>query len=93
MKKFIVKILVLLTVFTAVLGVGAACKDKAPGKPVEHVITFYVDGEEYATLSTSGNEGLTLPENPQKTGFEFDGWYMGSEQNIPFSKDSFTSEP
>lgn len=72
MKKFIVKILVLLTVFTTVLGVGVACKDKkSPAKPVEHVITFNVDGKEYATLETSGKEELTLPSSPQKTGLRF----------------------
>lgn len=93
MKKFIVKILVLLTVFTAVLGVGVACKDKKPSSPAkQYVITFNIDGDEYATLLTSGKEQLTLPESPQKRNYVFSGWFMDSDYEVPFSKDSFINE-
>ena len=45
----------------------------------KYTISFVVDGTTYHTILTSGNENITLPANPQKDGFTFDGWYWDKD--------------
>ena len=58
------------------VSVYARFEETAPPEPQEYTITFYVDGEEYASVRTAGNEEITLPAEPQKSGAEFVGWYF-----------------
>ncbi len=58
------------------VSVYARFEETAPPEPQEYAITFYVDGEEYASVRTAGNEEITLPAEPQKSGAEFVGWYF-----------------
>lgn len=68
MKK---KIVVLLgVVFALVLSFALTACGKVALK-----LTFKVDGADYATISTSGDEVIKMPENPTKDGFIFDGWF------------------
>ena len=87
MKK---KIAVLFGVLFALLlpFTAAAC-----GK-VALKLTFKVDGEIYETISTSGNEVISMPENPTKDGFVFDGWFWdeGTWQR-PFTANSLLDTP
>ncbi len=57
-------------------------------------LSFVVDGQVYATIETSGNESVKIPENPDKTGYKFDGWYWdnGSWQQ-PFTANSLLDAP
>ena len=48
-----------------------ACKSKVDN----FKLSFKVDGETYQTITTSGNEAISIPENPTKEGYTFDGWY------------------
>lgn len=41
-------------------------------------VEFIVDGEVYYTLDTS-SETLSLPDNPTKEGFIFEGWYLDKD--------------
>lgn len=41
---------------------------------------FLVDNNVYRTESTNGRGYVTFPEDPQKDGYGFDGWWVGSEQ-------------
>ena len=34
-----------------------------------------IDDEIYHTVETTGNEKINFPENPTKTGYNFDGWF------------------
>ncbi len=56
-------------------------------------LDFMVDGEVYHTLKTSGREAITLPENPEKEGDLFDGWFWdeGTWQR-PFTVNSLLDE-
>ena len=57
-------------------------------------LTFKVDGVDYATISTSGDEVIKMPENPTKDGYVFDGWFWdeGTWQR-PFTANSLLDTP
>ena len=48
-------------------------------EPEKYTISFYVDNELFSTIETSGNEVLDLPIAPEKTDYEFKGWYFDNE--------------
>lgn len=57
-------------------------------------ITFRVDGETYAIVDASGNETIKIPEDPEKEGYTFDGWFW--DENVwekPFTADSLLKTP
>ena len=72
-----------------VLLILAAC-----GGAVQFKLNFIVDGEVYATIDTSGNESIKLPENPTKEGEAFDGWYWDKDTwQKPFTANSLLDAP
>ena len=63
-------------------------------KDVDFKVDFIVDGEVYATVTTSGNEAIKIPENPTKEGYDFDGWYWDNGTwERPFTANSLLNEP
>ena len=72
-KKF--NLFLLLLVFFPCMLLMSACGSQ----PVKFDIKFMVDGETYATVETGGNETISMPEDPTKDGYEFDGWYKEKE--------------
>ncbi len=61
---------------------------------VEFKINFMVDNAIYYSINTSGNETLSLPDDPTKNGYIFDGWYW--DNNVwqrPFTANSLLNEP
>ena len=40
-----------------------------------HTVCFIVDGKEYARTYSDGT-AVELPDEPEKEGYEFDGWYF-----------------
>lgn len=87
MKKFLrVAVIATLILFTIVL---VSC-DKA----AEFSIRFIVDDQEYARISTAGNESVQMPADPTKEGFDFKGWFWdnGSWQK-PFIANSLLETP
>lgn len=61
---------------------------------VKYTLYFRVDGEVYASISTTGNEVIELPDDPQKEGYTFDGWYWDNhEWNQPFTAKSLLDAP
>ena len=88
MKKRCLQIIIMLLSMTFVFGL-ASC-----GKDVEFNVNFVVDGEVYATVGTSGNETIRIPENPSKDGYIFDGWYWDSDTwQKPFTANSLLDAP
>ena len=87
MKK---KVLIL---FGVILALVFAFALTACGK-VSLKLTFKVDGVDYATISTSGDEVIKMPENPTKDGYVFDGWFWdeGTWQK-PFTANSLLDTP
>ena len=68
------RILFVVVLLLAVVALLAAC-----GGAVQFKLNFIVDGEVYATIDTSGNEAIKMPEDPTKEGDTFDGWYWDKD--------------
>ncbi|MDE7454271.1 MAG: leucine-rich repeat protein [Clostridia bacterium] len=86
-KNKIIKLLVVVFLLCAVVLTVTACKGE------KMTVSFIVDGTTYATIDTSGNEMVTIPQSPTKNGYTFDGWYWdnGTWQR-PFTANSLLNE-
>ena len=63
-------------------------------KKYKPVLEFIVDGEVYKTVSTSDISEIEIPKNPEKEGFEFDGWYLDEGKwDDPFTANSLLDTP
>ncbi len=57
-------------------------------------LSFIVDGEVYAVVETTGNEKVSVPENPVKEGYVFEGWYWDKDVwEKPFTVNSLLDTP
>lgn len=83
----------LLTIL--VLSIVAAFSFTACSTRVKNVnLNFIVDGQTVSTIETSGKEVVAIPNNPEKEGYTFDGWYWdkGTWQQ-PFTANSLLNAP
>ena len=59
--------------------------------------TIYFDsngGSEVSSIKTNGNENIILPDDPEKEGYQFDGWYKDNNTfRKNFREDSLLGEP
>ena len=46
-----------------------------PTDPVQKKVTFYVDGEQYAVTTCTEGQKPSVPEDPYKANYTFQGWY------------------
>jgi uncharacterized repeat protein (TIGR02543 family) len=53
----------------------------ADGSGQQYTVTFVVDGSAINTQTVAKGQGATLPANPAKTGYTFDGW-EGDYNNV-----------
>jgi uncharacterized repeat protein (TIGR02543 family) len=53
----------------------------------EATLSFIVDDEVYHTIKTKGKESITLPDDPTKDGYTFDGWFIDDECKNAFEFD------
>lgn len=68
-----------------------ACKGN---KPKNFNLYFRVNGEIYKTIATSGDTIISIPENPSKEGYLFDGWYWDKDVwSKPFTANSLLDAP
>ena len=81
LKRLVVKNFTYLTLLLLMVFSLFSCKK------VEFKIDFIVDGSVYATVKTNGEEVVKMPTDPQKEGYEFDGWYWDNNS----WKKSFTA--
>ena len=83
MKRIALVLVLILAVFFS------ACASQ-----VQFKLNFVVDEDIYATIDTTGQEMIKLPENPAKEGYVFDGWYWdnGTWQK-PFTANSLLDAP
>ena len=88
-KRFLTFILTITTMLMVIFGLTAC------GEKVDNFnLSFKVNGETYQTITTTGNESITIPENPAKTGYKFDGWYWDKDVwNKPFTANSLLDVP
>jgi|GEM_PF-7058205 len=74
-----------LTVSSLALGLillFTACITVNPKNDTKYKIFFMVDEAVYHTIETAGSEMITLPSEPEKTGYIFDGWYFDNNQTL-----------
>ena len=85
-KRLWTMILALAATISIILGVSACRK-------ATYKLNFIVDDAVYATIDTNGEESITLPQNPIREDYIFDGWYRdeGVWQS-PFTADSLLHE-
>ena len=61
---------------------------------VEFKVDFVVDGQVYSTVNTGGGEVIKMPNDPEKEGFKFEGWYWDEgEWQRPFTANSLLDTP
>ena len=88
LKRSVLKVSTFLMLLLAVVMVFAAC-----GK-MEFKVDFIVDDAIYATINTNGEEVLKMPNDPEKDGYVFDGWYWDKDSwKKPFSANSLLDAP
>ncbi|MCH5163814.1 MAG: InlB B-repeat-containing protein [Clostridiales bacterium] len=86
-KKLIAVLLVCISIFNLVY--LSACQNLE----FDFTLKFIVDGELYATVKTLGNEVIKMPDDPEKEGYIFDGWYWDNgEWQRPFTVNSLLNE-
>ena len=90
MKKALLKIFVCVIVICSSLCVFTACGES----PISFKLNFIVDNEIVKTIDTTGNEKIALPNDPQKDGCTFDGWFWDKDVwEKPFTANSFLDAP
>ncbi len=86
--KPIIGLFVILSLFAV-----TACKHdnaKVDLEPTDYTVTFDTDGgTQIDSQSVTAGEVVEKPETPEKTGFEFDGWYTDNELTAAYD---FTTE-
>ena len=88
MKKSLLKFFLIAIMLIISFSVLSACNN------VDFKIEFIVDGEVYATVSTNGSETIKMPEDPEKKGYSFDGWFW--DEGVwkkPFTVNSLLENP
>ena len=85
-KNYALRIVCIMLALALV--VSAALTFVACGKNevTEYTVTFYVDGEVYASITTDGTTAITLPDNPTKEGYTFAGWVMDQNGDQAFDR-------
>ena len=71
-----------------------ACNQETESQDVSFTVLFSVDGEIYAEVTTSNNATISMPANPVKDGYVFDGWYWDDGTWLePFTVASLANRP
>ncbi len=90
MKKLLILLLLLTMVPFSLFACGSE-DEKDDGK---YNIKFIVNGVEVASVETDGKSLVTLPNDPSRTGYKFDGWFWDKDEwNSPFTADYFVKTP
>lgn len=87
-KKFLVTLLSTFAIIICMASLLTGCNNS------HYKLYFCVDDAVYATLSTTGNEVISVPQDPIKEGYTFDGWYW--DNNVwekPFTAYSLLDTP
>lgn len=91
MKKRVVLVIVAILSMLTVCTFGlSAC-----GPEIKNFkLSFKIGEEVYATITTNGEEAITIPEDPEKEGYVFDGWFWDKDVWAkPFTANSLLDAP
>ena len=88
-KRFLNKVCCLLMLILSFMVMLTACNTK-----IKFKVDFVVDGEVYDTIDTSGQEIIQIPDDPEKEGYIFYGWYWDKDTwEKPFTAKSLLDAP
>ena len=94
MKKLLSALFYFTLVLGMTLGLASCGTVELSVDFVKFKVDFIVDGEVYATVNTSGNETIKMPNDPVKEGHVFDGWYCDKDVwTKPFTANSLLDTP
>ena len=69
---------------------GCSCTGYSDGKKYgSYNVTFYLEGKEYASLTSDKYGYFKWPTKPQKDNHWFDGWYFDSDYNNKHISDKY----
>ena len=86
-RKFLIVLLAMTLAIVSAFALTACSK-------VSVELSFKVDGETFATVSTNGNETIAMPKDLEKAGYVFDGWYWDEGTWArPFTANSLLDTP
>lgn len=77
MKKIFSVFLVIVSMFCLIGCTGNG--EKTSDENLAYSIEFCVDGKTYTRVKTDGKK-ISMPRNPTKDNYEFDGWYWDNEK-------------
>ena len=81
---------ILLVMLSALMLSLVSCKEEPAEK---FSVNFIVEGTEYASIATAGEERISIPVSPSKTYYTFGGWYRDKDVwNDTFTADSLVDE-
>ena len=84
----IIKTLLLLLSLSLCVSMLFSCSN------IKFKVEFIVDGDVYKTVSTKDKSEINIPKNPEKEGFEFDGWFLDEGKwKDPFTANSLLDAP
>ena len=87
MKKVLLALFCLTLVFSITVGLVSCEK-------VEFKVDFVVDDQIYSSINTRGEETIKMPNDPEKEGYIFDGWYWDKDSwKKPFTANSLLDAP
>lgn len=87
MKTKLIRIIISIMVLFCIVSLYA-CDN------VSFKINFFVDDTLYESIHTNGNEVISIPRNPEKEGYVFDGWFCDKDTwENPFTANSLLGGP
>lgn len=89
MKQQKILVLSIIILAVALIVFAAACTDIQDTS----TITYMADGKEYASVALSGDETPSAPADPEKTGYNFVGWFMDETFATPFNFAEYAANP
>lgn len=95
MKRRVISSVFCFIIMVMSVFVFSACAPSSNGTQHKRLtLTFVVDGQTYATVKTRGDLKISLPDDPEKSGYFFDGWFFDeNEWNNQLFANTFVTEP
>ena len=88
MKNKVVSVIAIMLIVCVIATSITACKED------EFKLAFIVDGVTYATVLTNGRKTITLPAEPTKDDYTFEGWFWDDVTwSRPFTANLLLTEP
>ncbi|MBE6577540.1 MAG: hypothetical protein E7653_05330 [Ruminococcaceae bacterium] len=96
MKRLIALFLTLAMLVAILASCGKGDSGSKPDVPSDSnfTLSFIVDGQTYSTIEMIEGETPTLPDDPKKEGYTFEGWYWDKDVwSNPFTVSSLLDTP